>query len=411
MEMEQGPIDTVVIGGGQAGLSMSHHLSKRGRDHVVLERARIGERWRSERWDSLRFQFPNRYVRLPGLDYDGDDPSGFMGRDEVVRFLDRYATHISAPIRTGVDVRSLDRDDDGLFTIDCAGSAMAARNVVVATGPYQRPIVPEVRSELPAELMQLTASSYTNAAALPDGAVLVVGSGGSGVQIAEDLLDAGREVYLCVGKHRRVPRRFRGRDIIDWLEDLGLVSAPVVDRSTIENAPLLTGVSGGYDVDLRALAANGCHLLGRLDGVRDGELLLGGDLLVDIERGDEAYRGFVAMVEGRLAEMGEAGESADLDEPVAQLPMPPEPPRSLGLDTSGITSVIWATGYGLDFSWVHCGPFDADGAPSHERGISPVPGLYVLGLPYLHSARSTVLWGVGDDAEYLAEHLAARGSG
>ncbi|MGI9595198.1 MAG: NAD(P)-binding domain-containing protein, partial [Acidimicrobiales bacterium] len=259
MDPEQASIDTVVVGAGQAGLTMSHHLSERGVDHVVLERARVGERWRTERWDSLRFQFPNIYVRLPDFDYDGDDPAGFMDRDGIVDVLERYANHISAPVRSGINVRSVKLVDEGRFAVACDDFEVLARNVVLATGPYQRPIVPAVSMRFPADIAQLTASGFTNQGALAAGAVLVVGSGGSGVQISEDLLAAGRDVYLCVGKHRRIPRRYRGRDITDWFEDLGLISAPVVEGVDIDHSPLLTGVDGGYDVDLRMLAARGAR--------------------------------------------------------------------------------------------------------------------------------------------------------
>lgn len=407
MDSKETAVDTVVIGAGQSGLAMSHRLSERNVEHVVLERARVGERWRTERWDSLRFQFPNSYVRLPGFAYDGDDPTGYMGSEGVVTVLERYANHIDAPIRSGVDVRSLDRVDDG-FAVGCDGFRFRARNVVVATGPYQRPVIPPLSTDLPTNITQLAASGFTNAEALPPGAVLIVGSGASGVQIAEDLVASGREVYLCVGKHRRVPRRHRGRDIVDWFEELGLLGTPVGERPVADNSPLLTGVDGGYDVDLRSLAGSGARLLGRLEGVAGGDLLLAGDLLHDIAVGDESYRQAVSLIDARIAALGE-GAGALPPEPSLEVgPMPPASPGSLNIESAGISSVIWATGYRLDLSWVNCGRFEADGSPEHDRGVSPVPGLYFLGLPFLHSARSSVLWGVGDDAEHLADHLITR---
>ncbi len=409
--MPRTEIDTVIVGAGQAGLAMSHHLSSRGVAHVVLERARVGERWRSERWDSLRFQFPNRYVRLPGFDYDGDDPSGFMDAAGVVRVLERYANHIAAPIRAGVNVRSVDLGADARFSVVCDDFELSARNVVLATGPYQRPVIPEVSAKLPAHVNQLTAGSYSNADALAEGAVLVVGSGGSGVQIAEDLIDAGREVYLCVGHHRRVPRRYRGRDVTDWFEELGLIAAPVVERPVTDHAPLLTGVDGGYDVDLRRLAERGGRLLGRLEGVRNGELMLGDGLLADIAAADESYRQTMAVIDSRLADLGKLDTTSEAEPRPDPGPMPPPSPPTLAVEQAGITTVIWATGYRLDFSWVHCGRFDDDGTPQHQRGVSPVPGLYFLGLPFLLNARSSVFWGVGDDARYLADHLMDREPG
>ena len=400
-------VDAVVVGAGQAGLCMSHYLTRHGVRHLVLERARVGERWRSERWDSLRFQFPNAYVRLPGFDYDGDDPTGFMTHRGIVRVLERYASHIAAPVRCGVNVRSVERIDDGRFRLSTGGFEICARNVVLATGPYQRTLVPVVSMQLPARVAQLTASAYTNERALPSGAVLVVGSGGSGVQIAEDLIDAGRTTYLCVGEHRRVPRRHRGRDIMDWLEELGMTTEPQLGSPEVGHAPLLTGVDGGYDVDLRRLVERGGHLLGRLNGVRNGALQLGDTLQGDMAAGDDAYQQFITMIESLLVERGDI--AAAEPPPDAGL-LPPASPTSLDIDEAGITSVIWATGYGLDFSWVHCGEFDERGVPVHDRGVSPVPGLYFLGLPFLHNARSSFFWGVGDDAAHIARQLTARDS-
>lgn len=412
MAVPQTQIDTVVIGAGQAGLTMSHHLSSRNVPHVVLERARVGERWRTERWDSLRFQFPNRYVRLPGFDYDGDDPTGFMDSNGVVSVLERYANHIAAPVRAGVNVRLVERsaggnEGGGEFLVTCDDSQLLANNVVLATGPYQRPIIPTASTQLPTGITQLTASSFTNAGALPTGAVLVVGSGGSGVQIAEDLLAAEREVYLSVGHHRRVPRRYRGRDVTDWFEELGLLAAPV-ERAMIDHAPLLTGVDGGYDVNLRSLAKRGGRLLGRLEAVREGQLVLGDGLLTDMANADESFHRTIGAIEARLAELGKADNAPPPDPLPDPEPLPPPSPLTVDIESAGISSVIWATGYRLDFSWVHCGQFEDDGTPFHERGVSPVPGLYFLGLPFLLNARSSVFWGVGDDARYLAEHLLAR---
>ncbi len=400
-------VDTVVVGAGQAGLSASYHLAQRGVEHLVLERGRVGERWRSERWDSLHFQFPNRYVRLPGFAYDGDRPDAFMHRDGVVSAIERYAGHIGAPLRCGVDVRSIDQAPDGRFVLDGGDLQLSARNVVVATGPYQRTRIPESSSQLPRHIVQLPASAYTNADALPPGAVLVVGSGGSGVQIAEDLLAAGRRVWLCVGRHKRVPRRYRGRDVMDWLEQLGFTDQPAAERDPDDHAPLLTGVDGGYEVDLRRLVANGGQLLGRLEGVRDGKLMLGDRLLEDIANGDEGYRQFVAGIEAALTERGLAvGEPPAA--PPAPGPLPPRPPTSLDPGQAGISTVIWATGYRVDFSWIHCGQYRPDGTPVQTRGVSTLPGLYFLGLFFLHTVRSSFFWGVGDDAAHIAAHLADR---
>ncbi len=405
--MTASKVDTVVVGGGQAGLCMSYYLSRYDIPHVVLERGRVAERWRSERWDSLRFQFPNRYVRLPGFDYNGEDPEGFMDHKGVVDVVERYAQYIRAPLRCGVNVRSLRQAADGGFKLQAGGAELLAGNVVLATGPYQHTLIPPVSTQLPQHIVQLPASSFTNAAALPPGGVLVVGAGGSGVQIAEDLLAAGRQVWLCVGKHKRVPRRYRGRDIMDWLEQLELISQPSADRDPSDHSPLLTGVDGGYEVDLRRLVAQGAHLLGRLEGVHEGKLRLGDKLLADIAAADEAYNEFVNGVETVLAARGEADGEPPAPPP-APGPLPQPPPLELDMHQAGISSVIWATGYRVDFSWVHCGEYEDDGMPVQQRGVSTVPGLYFLGLAFLYNARSSFFWGVGEDAGYIADHLRQR---
>lgn len=396
-------IDTIVIGGGQSGLSMSYHLRKAGIDHVVLERFRLGERWRSERWDSLRFQFPNRYVRLPGFDYDGNEPEAFADARAIVDVIERYARHIDAPVRSGINVSSVQRIDDA-FSVQTNSFPYRAKNVVVATGPYQKTLVPPLARGLPASVAQLTASSYTNADALPAGAVLVVGAGGSGVQIAEDLLGAGRDVVLSVGNHRRTPRRYRGRDVMDWFEELGFTHQPVPERPRGENAPLLTGVDGGYEVDLRRLVAGGATLVGRLQAVEGRKLTFGDRLFADMAEAEEAYRESVARLEtvlvGRKLVDGPAPPP-----PAPPGPMPPEPPLTMDVDSARIGSVIWATGYGVDFSWVHCGEYDDEGYPVQSQGVSTVPGLYFLGLYFLTSARSSFFWGVGDDAESIVSHM------
>ena len=400
-------IHTVVIGAGQAGLCASFYLSKKNIDHVVLERARVGERWRSERWDSLRFQFPNRYLHLPGFPYDGDEPEAFMDRDGVVDVIDRYAEHINAPVRCGVNVQSIEHTSSGLFEVKTSTQTLLAQNVILATGPYQKTLIPNVSEELPRRIRQLPASAFTNADALPKGGVLVVGAGGSGVQITEDLLAAGREVWLCVGNFKRIPRRYGGRDIMDWFEELKLSSQVVVERDPSDHSPLLTGVDGGYEVDLRRVVAEGGTLLGRLEGVDADNILLGDQLLNHMQAAEEAYDN---MITGIKAALSASSESAIENEPKPEPPgpMPPEPPTRLNLRDANINSVIWSTGYGVDFNWVKCGDYLADGYPVQERGIGTVPGLYYLGLFMMHTPRSSFFWGVGDDAEYVVSHLSER---
>jgi putative flavoprotein involved in K+ transport len=394
-------IDTVVIGGGQAGLTMSHCLTRAGREHVVLERHRIAERWRSERWDSLRFQFPNWAMQLPGFGYVGDEPDAYAPRDEVVRFIEAYARFIRAPVRTCVEVQSLRSAPDG-FCIESAGGSITATNVVIATGPYQRPAIPTAADRL-GDVAQLPASAYRNPDALPPGGVLVVGAGASGCQIAEELLQAGRQVVLSVGAHRRVPRRYRGRDFIWWINALGL-DDKVIEQCAVGQPPLLiSGANGGHTVDLRRFGAQGMVLAGRFADAQDGIASFAPDLAANLAGGDESYAAFL--------------RSADAFAAQSDLPLPTDPDptysqpvgiETLDLRTAGIASVIWATGYHYDFDWIDLPVFAADGRPIHQRGVTDVPGAYFLGLQYLHKTKSSFLSGVGEDAAYLAKQIDAR---
>jgi putative flavoprotein involved in K+ transport len=377
---------------------MSHCLTRSGRGHVVLERHRVAERWRSERWDSLRFQFPNWAMQLPGFGYAGDEPDAYAPRDDVVRFVEAYARFIHAPVRTGVDVRSLRRAPDG-FQVGTAYGMITARNVVIATGPYQRPAIPATATGL-GRVVQLSASAYRNPNALPEGGVLVVGAGASGCQIAEELQQAGRRVVLSVGAHRRVPRRYRGRDFIWWINVLGL-DDKVIEAGAVRQPPLLiSGANGGHTVDLRRYAASGMVLAGRFVDAQDGVASFASDLAANLAGGDESYATFV-----RGADAFAAGSELSL--PTEPDPAYPEPVgiETLDLRAAGIGSVIWATGYRYDFDWIDLPVFAADGRPIHRRGVTDVPGAYFLGLQYLHKTKSSFLSGVGEDAAYLAEQI------
>jgi putative flavoprotein involved in K+ transport len=402
-------IETLIIGGGQAGLTMSHRLKQRGLAHLVLERHRIAERWRSERWDGLRFQFPNWAVRLPDFPFPHIDPDGFATTREIVDFIAAYADFIAAPIRCGVSVTALRcRDGRSGFVAETSRGPIEADHVVVATGPYQRPAMPDLLRD--DSIFQLHASRYQNPDQLPSGAVLVVGSGASGAQIAEELLRAGRRVHLSVGRHSRLPRRYRGRDLIWWLSAMGLDQTPVEQRGPARLLPVITGAYGGHTVDFRRFAADGMTLLGRVQAARDGIIDLAGDLADSLANGDAIYATFLDMADAHV-------ERHALDMPQdpaarARLPDPlcvTEPLRRLDISADNIGAVIWATGYGVDFGWIDIPVLDPRGDPIHRHGITAVPGLYLLGLQWLSKMSSSFLSGVGDDAAVIADHIAARG--
>jgi putative flavoprotein involved in K+ transport len=388
---------------------MSYHLGQLRREHVVLERGRIAERWRSERWDSLTFQFPNWMMRLPGCPYEGNEPEGFMHRDGVVRFIEEYAGRIAPPIRCGIQVTKLDLSDSGRLRVETDHGTLEAINVVVATGPYQVPSVPACSNGLPFAIHQVTANRYINPGGLPPGNVLVVGSGGSGCQIAEDLLHAGRGVFLSVGRHRRVPRRYRGKDFGWWQEKTGASDRTIDSLPPDARAPLLTGANGGHDVDLRQLAKQGVTLVGSLRDISGNRLRFAADLEENIVRGDETFDQFTRTVDAYILKQGLSAPAESRSHSQVTARQPTESAiRDLDIGAAGITSVIWATGYRYDFGWVKCAVLDASGKPVHRRGVTAVPGVYFLGLPRLHTVKSAFLWGVGEDAAYLAQHIVNR---
>jgi putative flavoprotein involved in K+ transport len=408
MPLEQ--VRTLIIGGGQAGLVMSHRLKQRGLKHLVIERHRIAERWRSERWDGLRFQFPNWSVRLPDFPFPHTDPDGFATSREIVDFISAYADFIAAPIRCGVAVTALRRRDGGSGLIaETSDGSNEADNVVVATGPYQSPVLPALLRD-DVNLFQVHASRYLNPDQLPPGAVLVIGAGASGSQIAEELLRAGRRVYLSVGRHTRLPRRYRGRDLIWWLSAMGIDQTAVEQRGPSRLLPLITGAYGGHTIDFRRFAADGVTLLGRVKAAHDGIVDLAPDLAESLANGDAMYASFLDRVDAHiehhaLAMPQDPAARAMLSDPSCVT----EPLRQLDISADGIGAVIWATGYGVDFSWIDVPVLDARGEPVHRRGVTEVPGLYFLGLQWLSKMSSSFLSGVGDDAADLADYIAARG--
>lgn len=399
-------IGTLVIGGGQAGLAMSEQLSARGMSHLVLERARVAERWRSQRWDGLRSLGPNWATRVGDFGWTGGDPDGYGSRDEIVAFLEAYAAAIAPPLRCGVAVKALHPSADGRFLASTSAGPIEADNVVVATGPFQLPRLPDFAAALGG--FQIHAGAYRNPAQLPQGGVLVVGAGTSGMQIADELLRAGRQVFLAVGRHRRLPRRYRGRDQVWWRMEMGLWDAPAEGPGQ-PGSLAVSGAYGGYTIDLRDFAARGMVLLGRALDAQGGVLRCAPDLAQRIAEGDAAFLGFLDAIDRHVAATGMDAP----EEPEARLlpPLSPAllaPPRQLDLRARGISAVVWATGYAPDYGWIDLPVIGADGQPRHEKGITAVPGLVFLGLHGLSRRNSAFFNGVAADAARLADHLHAR---
>lgn len=400
-------VDTLIIGAGQAGLAMSEHLSKRGVPHLVVERQRIAERWRSERWDSLVANGPAWHDRFPSMTFAGVDPDGFATRQDIVDYLVDYAAMIAAPVRCGVDVKALHQNGTGSgFLADTSAGVIEAANVVVATGPFQRPIVPPAVPDH--DILQIHSAAYRNPTQLPEGAVLVVGAGSSGAQIADELLRAGRRVYLSIGPHNRPPRRYRGRDFVWWLGALGEWNARTMTPGTEHVTIAVSGALGGRTVDFRELAARGMTLLGRSGSYQHGILQIQPDLAQNISRGDADYLRVLNAADAYIARQGlDLPEEPEAHRMAADPPCVTHPLRELHFKEAGIRSIVWATGYALDFSWLNVNAFDDAGRPAHHLGVSTVPGLYFLGLAWLSRRASPFIWGVWHDADYLAGQIAA----
>jgi len=399
-------INTVIVGGGQAGLAVSHALEAAGVDHVVLERGRIGETWRG-RWRSFCLVTPNWSVQLPGRPYDGDDPDGFMPRDEIVAYLERYAQHGALPVRESVDVTALTTAAGGGFVLETTDGMLEARHVVLATGAYQRPYRPAAAAGLPAGLPQLDLADYQSPAELPPGRVLIVGSGQSGCQIAEELHEAGRDVVLACGRAPWGPRRLGGRDLVWWLVESGFLDAPTESlpspAARFDANVLATGHHGGRDLHLRTLRAGGVTLTGRLRGVGGGRALFAPDLGESVRWGDERYGRIMGLVRKVIAERGLP--PVEIDEPA---PFDASAPESI--DLAGLGAVLFAGGFRPDYTWLgRPEAFDDMGFPKHRDGASTVvPGLYFSGVHFLRKRKSSLLLGVGEDAKLVAQSIASR---
>jgi putative flavoprotein involved in K+ transport len=398
--------DMIIIGAGQAGLSLSWHLREAGIEHIVLEAKERFYAWKQQRWDSFCLVTPNWQCKLPGYDYAGADPHGFMVKDEIIRFVEGFADSFDPPVREAVTVSALAATAEG-FALQTSAGPFTARQVCIATGGYHTPITPRMAERLPANIVQIHANEYRNAAQLPPGRILVVGTGQSGCQIAEDLHLAGRSVHLATGTAPRVSRFYRGRDVVDWLQDMGHYDLAITDHPMQEGVRgkanhYVTGRDGGRDIDLRKFAREGMALHGHLASINGDVLTFADDLKQNLDQADQVNdrikdsidafitrENIVAPVEARYA-------------PVWQPPAQNDPLSLAGAD---ISAIIWCAGYQPDFTWVHVPVFTGRGTPSHQRGITAVPGLYFLGLPWLHTWGSGRFAAIARDAAYLANHV------
>lgn len=415
------PAPVVVVGAGQAGLATSYYLSRNGIRHVVLERGRAGESWRSQRWDSFVLNTPNAFNGLPGAPYAGPMPDGFCTGGELVESFERYAERFALPIRTGVRVVGVERarEGDGFIVrtrcADGTGGVLPAQRVVVASGILNAPRIPGFASRLPTSVAQVHAGRYRNPSVLPPGAVVVAGSGQSGCQIAEELADSGRRVYLCTSRVARQPRRYRGRDILEWEWDAGILH---VTRGDLDDPaimaspqPQISGVGRyGHTISLQHLSRSGVTLLGRIADVRDGALILDDSLRENIRFGDHTSAQDKRVIDAFIARHRIDAPPPD-DDPadapwdnVDAVPMP----AHLDLARAGVGSIIWCTGFASDFSWIALPVLDQTGKPLDDRGITPVDGVYFVGFPWLHRRKSGIICGVEEDASHIVNHIATR---
>ena len=405
--------ETVVIGGGQAGLAVSYYLSRADHPHIVLEQNRIGSSWLDKRWDSFTLVTPNWMNRLPGFADQGPDPDGFLTRDEIVGDLERYAASFDAPVRLNVRATGLARRSDGPgYQIETKRGGVLAKSVVVATGFFHKAKVPAFADRIAPSITQIPSSAYRNPDRLRPGAVLVVGSGQSGAQIAEELIEAGRQVYLCVSRAPREPRRYRGKDINHWLDRMGGFDRSIADpNNPVERYrpnPHCSGKNGGHAINLWALAAKGVTLLGRADGGNGQRLTIAADLADNLAAADRASAELMAAVDAHISAAGiEAPPADDTNSDDGRPDSQPQVQKIAELDLveRGISTIVWATGFDCDFSWLDPSFLDRRGYPKQIRGISPFPGLYFCGLHWMHSLKSGLFFGVGQDARHVTADL------
>ena len=407
--MAREKVNTVVVGAGQAGIAMSEHLSNNEISHVVFEREQIADRWRNGRWDSLVANGPAWHDRFPGLEFEGHDPNSFVPKDAVADYLVSYAEKIKAPIRSGVEVTSVERNKEKSgFQITTSQGEIEAENIVAATGAFQVPMIPPL---VPGDagLEQVHSINYHNPDQLPEGAVIVIGAGSSGVQIADELHRSGRSVYLSVGPHDRPPRTYRGRDNVWWLGVLGLWSASTMALGKERFTICVSGARGGHTVDFREIGNQGITLVGMTNTYENGKLSFANDLVENIETGDANYLAMLDEADKYVERNGlDLPEEPEARQFAANPDCVTNPLTELDLKEAGVTSIVWATGFTQDFSWLKVDAFSEDGKPKHTRGVSSEPGIFFLGLPWQTSRASSFIWGVWHDAKLIGEQIATK---
>lgn len=405
--MNKSHYSVIIVGGGQAGLSLSYYLQKDNTDHLVIEKHSATHAWKTQRWDTFCLVTPNWQCNLPGYPYQGNDPHGFMVKEEIIAFLDGFIKHVNPPIVEGVEVRQVKSRPQGGFTVTTSDGEYTADQVVVASGGYHVPIIPRMAERIPANAKQIHSEQYRNPEMLPEGGVLVVGSGQSGAQIAEDLHLAGKKVFLAVGDAPRCARFYRGRDVVDWLAEMNYYDLPVDQHPLREGVRdntnhYVTGRDGGRDIDLRRFASEGMELFGFLNDFKDGVFEFSGNLIELLDQADAVYNRINQTIDKFIEENNLDAPAPSLYEPVWK---PSKVNLTLDLEKAGITSIVWCIGFRPDFSWIDAPIFSGKGYPSHQRGITPQAGLYFLGLPWLYTWGSGRFSGIDRDAKYLSETI------
>lgn len=400
--------DTIIIGGGQAGLAMSRCLADEGIDHVVLERGRVAERWRSERWESLRLLSPNWHTRLPGFRYRGADQDGFMTMPEIISYFEQYAQSFSAPVQDETTVLSVKRSEAG-YRVRTNRGDWEAPSVVVATGHCDLPFIPKAAGGMSPRTHQVVPSNYKNPEHLPNGGVLVVGASASGIQLAQEIHRSGRPVTLAVGRHTRMPRRYRGRDIAWWLETSGILDERAEHAFDLESARhqpslQLVGTPDHRTIDLGALQDEGVRLVGRVDGADDSRVWLRDDLERNIDAAEQKLDRVLDRIDGFIDETRMAADAPSRRRAITV----PAATTELDLRDSGISSVLWATGYRRRYPWLRVPVLNIRGEIIHEGGVTPAAGLYAIGLNFQRTRKSSFIDGVGNDARAVAAHLTRR---